>query len=666
MAADGSIVIDTKINTDGLDNGFKDVEKELKKFADTTEDSGKTIERSFEDIGDAAKDAGKDIDRGITDSLDDVGDQAKDTGKKIERKLIEPIEEVGEEAEDAGEKVRHGLGDSFKEILSANLFSGIAVESLENIGEIAIDVAKDAIEAAAAIKAENAQFAQTFQGVEKTARESLNAIAEETGINATRMQESYTSIFAFTKTVGTETEAALDIANRAMIVAADSAAYYDRSIEEVTESLQSFLKGNFENDAALGIAATATTRNAKANEMYAKSFDRLTESQKVDVLLAMVEAGNKLSGALGQAARESDNWANVTAELSEAWKQNMAVFGEDFIEDLTPAIKWLTSELNEYVELRNKLKEKKGETNPLVDDVAAFELAAQSTTATVQQLRMEYDAAKEAAQQSLDAQIGLFDELVIQSETGAETIIANWQSQREAFAQYTENLKAAVNMGLDEALVQQLSDGSAESMSILNALVNDTDISVDDINAAFQGVSESRDAVASTMADIQTDMSVRLDELSANVESEWGEMSGIVGAEIANMQAYIDSLTGSTVYVDVVTRYFDGEVPTRTANSATGYSAEPEAAYAMPRNIPYLATGAVIPPNAPFYAVLGDQKHGTNLETPESLLRQIVREESGGGEDVKIEFTGELAALARILTPVITKEQRSASRSRGL
>lgn len=46
--------------------------------------------------------------------------------------------------------------------------------------------------------------------------------------------------------------------------------------------------------------------------------------------------------------------------------------------------------------------------------------------------------------------------------------------------------------------------------------------------------------------------------------------------------------------------------------------------------IPLLATGAVIPPNAPFAAVLGDQRHGNNIETPESLLRQVVREESGG------------------------------------
>ncbi len=46
--------------------------------------------------------------------------------------------------------------------------------------------------------------------------------------------------------------------------------------------------------------------------------------------------------------------------------------------------------------------------------------------------------------------------------------------------------------------------------------------------------------------------------------------------------------------------------------------------------IPLLATGAVIPPNAPFAAVLGDQRHGNNIETPEALLRQVVREESGG------------------------------------
>lgn len=47
--------------------------------------------------------------------------------------------------------------------------------------------------------------------------------------------------------------------------------------------------------------------------------------------------------------------------------------------------------------------------------------------------------------------------------------------------------------------------------------------------------------------------------------------------------------------------------------------------------VPALATGAVIPPNAPFMAMLGDQRTGNNLEAPEGLIRQIIREESGRG-----------------------------------
>ena len=44
--------------------------------------------------------------------------------------------------------------------------------------------------------------------------------------------------------------------------------------------------------------------------------------------------------------------------------------------------------------------------------------------------------------------------------------------------------------------------------------------------------------------------------------------------------------------------------------------------------LPRLATGAVIPPNREFMAVLGDQTSGNNIEAPESLIRQIVREET--------------------------------------
>lgn len=53
--------------------------------------------------------------------------------------------------------------------------------------------------------------------------------------------------------------------------------------------------------------------------------------------------------------------------------------------------------------------------------------------------------------------------------------------------------------------------------------------------------------------------------------------------------------------------------------------------------IPHLATGAVIPPNSKFLAMLGDQRSGTNIEAPESLIRQIIREELGAGRNETIE-----------------------------
>lgn len=73
--------------------------------------------------------------------------------------------------------------------------------------------------------------------------------------------------------------------------------------------------------------------------------------------------------------------------------------------------------------------------------------------------------------------------------------------------------------------------------------------------------------------------------------------------------------------------------------------------------IPYLATGAVIPPNAQFLAMLGDQKSGRNIEAPEGLIRQIVSEEVGRIQaNVTIGFSGSLAALVRELKPYIDKE----------
>ncbi|MEE0060339.1 MAG: hypothetical protein UE295_05880, partial [Acutalibacteraceae bacterium] len=121
--------------------------------------------------------------------------------------------------------------------------------------------------------------------------------------------------------------------------------YYDRSLEDTAESLKSFLKGNYENDSALGLSCTETTRNTMANKLYGKSFQELSESQKQLALLQMVKEANQLSGAMGQASREADGWENVTGNLKESWKQLLAVVGQPVLQVATTVVQKLSSAL---------------------------------------------------------------------------------------------------------------------------------------------------------------------------------------------------------------------------------------------------------------------------------------------------------------------------------
>ena len=90
--------------------------------------------------------------------------------------------------------------------------------------------------------------------------------------------------------------------------------------------------------------------------------------------------------------------------------------------------------------------------------------------------------------------------------------------------------------------------------------------------------------------------------------------------------------------------------------------------------LPRLASGAVIPPNREFMAVLGDQRSGNNIEAPEALIRRIVREETGGSSRLEsllqtlIEVTRDgkvIQVNERELGRVTSRAQANAMRASG-
>lgn len=78
--------------------------------------------------------------------------------------------------------------------------------------------------------------------------------------------------------------------------------------------------------------------------------------------------------------------------------------------------------------------------------------------------------------------------------------------------------------------------------------------------------------------------------------------------------------------------------------------------------IPQLAQGAVIPPNREFLAILGDQKSGTNIETPLSTMvdafKQAINETGMGGNrgggDIVLKIDGK--TFARVTNPYYKSE----------
>ena len=102
------------------------------------------------------------------------------------------------------------------------------------------------------------------------------------------------------------------------------------------------------------------------------------------------------------------------------------------------------------------------------------------------------------------------------------------------------------------------------------------------------------------------------------------------------------AITGVEVMINKIIAAFEGlvNIPINAingliekANKIPGVNIGKFNTISMGRvSIPRLAKGAVLPANKPFLAELGDQKHGKNLEAPESLIRQIIREENANSQ----------------------------------
>ena len=235
------------------------------------------------------------------------------------------------------EKTGQGIDSSFKKIGTA--VAGVfAVEKIKEFGS-------EMIEASAEVQALDSMFSQTFKGQYDQAMAGITAQAKEQNINVDRLKGSWASFYGTFRGNGADVNQSLELTTRYMHLAGDGSAYYDKSLEDVVSRLKSITMGNFEAGDAIGLNVNATKLGAIATQKYGKKWQELNDTQKEFLILDVAEEIYKSSGAVGQGARESNSWLNVTENLKATWERFLGTIGQPVLEVATTVIATLTDKL---------------------------------------------------------------------------------------------------------------------------------------------------------------------------------------------------------------------------------------------------------------------------------------------------------------------------------
>lgn len=302
--------------------------------------SSDQLEQALKKIGDEAYDTDFDIDK-LKQSLDRLDDGTSVDAVKAD------LRELGQTAETTDDKLdkltKFGTADAWGEVAG---FAQSASQGLINIGT-------QAVQTSAEFEAMGAQFEQVFGDMQGQATEVLDSMGDEFGILPQRLTPVFTQLTSKFKGLGMDAKEAMKLAEQNTRLAADAAAYYDISLEEATGSLNSFLNGNTEAGEKIGIFATQTQLANWAVEQglisQTSEWGKLSEAQKQAYTSDYVDQTYELSGALGQASRESEGLENVLGNLNSAWDQFMDAIGDQVLEQAISAIIWLSEALQQLM-----------------------------------------------------------------------------------------------------------------------------------------------------------------------------------------------------------------------------------------------------------------------------------------------------------------------------
>ena len=428
--------------------------------------------------------------------------------------------------------------------------------------------------------------------------------------------------------------------------------------EELTESMEGEQKSTEDLVTALETALEAEEKTAAQKQAILEMVDQLNEAVPELGLAydAMTDSINMTTDSLDALVEHS--------AAQEEYEAQVARLSELYVEqaDISSRLAAAQDEYNAAVEsgswntgtLKNNVDELTAAQEANAQQIAELEAAsaeygewqqasAQATTemtstvngliAEMESLQQAYDNAHAKAMESIEGQLGLFNELDGSAKTSIDNLIETLKGQVDYMDEYAENINKAMELGVDQGLIQKLSDGSEESAQILAAIVQGGEEDIQALNEQLARVDEGKQNFSNTVAEMETDFSNKMSDLETRIGQTVEELNvsveaGAAGA--ATIQGYIDG--AESMRSQLVAQY---KSLAQAANNA------------------YKATLSIKSPSRVF------REHGKN-----TVLGAVLGVEENEGDLVRaIEHMGEAAveAMERSL-PSSIEEPSDASR----
>ncbi len=310
---DGSIRINTKINTEGIKKGVSE------------------MKGGFGQLKSGVQGALS----GLNSKISSVGSKFRSVGAGMRKEASKIKGSV------------NGVSDSFRN-LGATIASVFAVRKITGFASSMTELGSDLEEVQNVVDV-------TFTTMSDKINEFAVNAAKSAGLSET-MAKRYAGTFgAMAKSFGFAEDAAFGMSTTLTQLAGDVASFYNISQDEAYTKLKSVFTGETETLKDLGVVMTENALNSYAMAKgISKTVSKMTEQEKVALRYQFVM--EKLSGASGDFIRTQDSWANQTRILKLQIESLKATIGQGLINVLNPLLKMLNTLLEKLKVVANAFK----------------------------------------------------------------------------------------------------------------------------------------------------------------------------------------------------------------------------------------------------------------------------------------------------------------------